>query len=153
MSGRGGSAPTQPGGSEFHRSKRAWLRTGRPDQLPRVRPNPPPSDRLSDQYGFVDRKRQGAQAGSVLILLIDGRRWTIRLGDKGESSRAVEGGAVSVVGGSVAKSLRGRLPGEEIWLTTATGLPKPYGRRVQAKVLEVVPDPSGEPPLPHHRGA
>jgi hypothetical protein len=153
MSRRGDSGPTQPGGSEFHRPKRAWQRTGRPDQLPRVRSNPPPSDRLRDQYGTVDRKRQGAQAGSVLILLIDGQQWSVRLTDKSEPTQAAEGDAVSITGGSVANSLRGRFPGEEVWLTTATGLPKSYGRRVLARVLEVEPDPRGRPLLPRRRGA
>ena len=142
---RGASAPTQPGGSMFHHPQRAWLRSGRPDQLPPQRSSPPPSDRLIDQYGTVDRKRQGAQAGNILVLRIDGRQWTIRLAGKGESVARNSSDDVPVARGSVANALRGRFPGEEVWLTTATGLPKPYGRRLQVIVLDVIQNPRSQP--------
>lgn len=141
MDDRSGPAPTQPGGSYFHRPQRAWHRTGRTDR----RSGPNPSARVADQYGNVNRKRFGAQAGSVLILLIDGREWAVRLPYKGEQTRTAEAGAVRVLSGSVAKALQGRLPGEEVWLITGNGLPKPYGRRVQVRVLEVTPAPSKPP--------
>lgn len=136
MGRRGGSVPAQPGGSEFHRPKRAWLRTGRTDGY--LDANTGVSDQYCD-YGFPSRKRHGAKAGSVLTLLIDEHQLVVRFCQKGERARAAEGDSVGVVCGNVAASLRGRFPGEEVWLSTGAGLPKPYGRRVKVKVLEVTP--------------
>jgi transcription elongation GreA/GreB family factor len=97
-------------------------------------------------YNLTRRKKLvPAQVGTIVVLKIDGKHWAIQLVGDGPNAPTttvpeVDGLRATVVpiSASVGKALNGKSVGDPLWLVTAPGLPKPFGRRVKAKVIKII---------------
>lgn len=95
----------------------------------------------------MDRYVQGAREGCLVTLEASGQTVTVLLTarkrfmdgvmERMESDSVGESWEVVDMSSALGKSLRGRITGEEVWVVTGSGLPKPHGRRICVRVLRV----------------
>lgn len=133
--------PTPRNKDTYRKPQRAWLRTGSGDfgfTKPKYQ-----NQGYSGRIGNLDRKKAGAQHGFLVVFRLDEASYCLVLGEI--SSRddmpedLLEQGVIHITTpGHWSKALRGRVPDEPLWINSGPGLPRPFGRRVQIIIEEVL---------------